>query len=214
LVYYINFIRLFGIFNLKMVYTRKQRGVKKTSKYGGRRNYRKGSLKTGGKRTMKNVGGGFSKCRGCLPPGLYNKNKFLSSDTPEQIEAKLNRMFDDETPSNILRYMLSNWANFSTTETPNITLEQKAALFKKVSGDVQKKLMAATDQIARDSRKQSEALSRAIAGVPARSRSRSSPSSSSKSSSRSSSDSPTSDSAASLDAELARLEAEVKAEKE
>lgn len=191
-----------------MVYTRKQRGVKKTSKYGGRRNYRKGSLKTGGKRTMKNVGGGIlSKCCRCLPPGFSDKNKFLSSDTHEQIEAKLNRMFDDETPSNILRYMLSNWANFSTTETPNITLEQKAALFNKVSG-------AAADKIARDSRKQSEALSRAIAGVPARSRSRSSPSSSSKSSSRSSSDSPKSDSAASLDAELARLEAEVNAEKE
>jgi hypothetical protein len=196
-----------------MVYTRKQRGVKKTSKYGGRRNYRKGSLKTGGKRTMKNVGGGvFSKFRGCLPPGLSNKNKFLSSDTREQIEVKINRMFDVETPSNILRYMARNWANFSTTETPNITLEQKAALFNKVSGDVQKKLMAAADQIARDSRKQSEALSRAIAGVPARSRSRSSPSSSSKSSSRSRSDSPKSISSASLDAELARIEAEVMAE--
>jgi hypothetical protein len=71
-------------------------------------------------------------------------------------------------------------------------------------------LIAEGDKIARETRKQSEALSRAIAGKSAKSRSRSSPRSSSSSSSGS--DSPKSVSASSLDAELAKIEAEMREE--
>lgn len=193
-----------------MSYTRNKKALKNTLKYGGRRNYNKGSLRNRGKRTMKNVGGGiFSKCRGCLPPGLSSKNKFLQSDSIEQIEVKLRRMYDDQTPDNIRRYMVNKWLIYLTTDTPHITLERKSEVSEKVVKENTDKLNREMKEMARNSRIVSKAMARPIGqrrsrspGASARSRSRSSPRSGSRSGSRS----PT---ASELDAQLAEIEAQM-----
>lgn len=192
-----------------MSYTRNKRALKNTLKYGGRRNYNKGSLRNRGKRTMKNVGGGiFSKCRGCLPPGLSSKNKFLQSDSIEQIEVKLRRMYDDQTPDNIRRYMVNKWLIYLTTDTPHITLDRKSQVSEKVVKENTDKLNREMKEMARNSRIVSAAMARPIGQRRSRSpgasaRSRSSP----KSSPRSGSRSPT---ASELDAQLAEIEAQMR----
>ena len=195
-----------------MSYTRNKKALKNTLKYGGRRNYNKGSLRNRGKRTMKNVGGGiFSKCRGCLPPGLSSKNKFLQSDSIEQIEVKLRRMYDDQTPDNIRRYMVNKWLIYLTTDTPHITLERKSEVSEKVVKENTDKLNREMKEMARNSRIVSKAMARPIGQRRSRSpgasaRSRSSPRSGSRSSPRSGSRSPT---ASELDAQLAEIEAQM-----
>ena len=174
-----------------MSYTRNKRALKNTLKYGGRRNYNKGSLRNRGKRTMKNVGGGiFSKCRGCLPPGLSSKNKFLQSDSIEQIEVKLRRMYDDQTPDNIRRFMVNKWLIYLTTDTPHITLERKSQVSEKVVKENTDKLTREMEEMNRNSRIVSAAMARPIGqrrsrSPEASSSSRSSPKSSPKSSPRS-----------------------------
>lgn len=202
-----------------MSYTRSKRGLKKTLKYGGRRNYNKGSLRNRGKRTMKNVGGGiFSKCRGCLPPSLSNKNKFLQSDTIEQIEVKLRRMYDDQTPDNIRRFMVNKWLIYLTTDTPHITLERKSELSDKVVNENMDKLNREMKEMARNSRIVTAAMTRpsgqrrsrspgASASASPKTSPKTSPKSSPRSGSRSGSRSPT---ASELDAQLAEFEAQMR----
>jgi hypothetical protein len=191
-----------------MSYTRNKRALKNTLKYGVRRNYNKGSLRNRGKRTMKNIGGGkfFSKCRGCLPPGLSSKNKFLQSDSIEQIEVKLRRMYDDQTPDNIRRFMVNKWLIYLTTDTPHITLERKSQVSEKVVKENTDKLNREMTEMARNSRIVSAAMARPIRrsrSPGASARSRSSPKSSPKSSPRS----PT---ASEIDAQLAEFEAQMR----
>lgn len=185
-----------------MSYTRNKRALKNTLKYGGRSSYNKGSLRNRGKRTKKNIGGG--KCPGCLPPGLSSKNKFLQSDSIEQIEVKLRRMYDDQTPDNIRRFMVNKWLIYLTTDTPHITLEHKRQVSEKVVKENTDKLNREMTEMARNSRIVSAAMARPIGqrrsrspGASARSRS----------SSRSSPRSPT---ASELDAELAEIEANMR----
>lgn len=92
---------------------KKNAGRKRTLKYGRRRNYKKGSFKNRVKMTIRNGGG--------MKGGMYHfrdENNFKNSDTDDQIEAKLTRMFTYKIGDPSFKpkrdHMIKSWANYIT----------------------------------------------------------------------------------------------------
>lgn len=78
---------------------KKNAGRKRTLKYGGRRNYKKGSFKNRVKMTIRNGGG---------------KYDFKESDTEEKTKDKLERMYEklQNESSKKKDLMLASWGNY------------------------------------------------------------------------------------------------------
>lgn len=93
---------------------KKNAGRKRTLKYGGRRNYKKGSFKNRVKMTIRNGGG----MKGGMLYRLNPKNNFKDDDTDDQIKEKLTRMFTykigEKERSSIRDHMIVSWVKYIT----------------------------------------------------------------------------------------------------